>query len=446
MLDSDNIGRLLFKLSLPAFLGMFVNTLYNVVDTIFIGHYVGDDGIAALTLVFPVQMLALGIGQMTGMGGASLISRLIGGGDSPRAERALGNALFATVVFAGLIMITGLSGVDFWLRLLGSSDDVLPYARDYMTIILTGLAFMTISMTVSGLIRAEGNARVAMTGMIIGAVSNIILDAIFIIPLDMGIKGAALATVIAQLLSVIYLTSYYFTGRSFIKFHFKNLAIEWGILKDIMTIGVASLARTLVGSLSGIIVNRTAVAYGGDIALSAFGIMHRIMMFAIMPGIVTGQGLQPVLGFNYGAHRYDRALKAIKIAFIAATSMCTVVFAVLYFSPEPVIRIFSPDNELVSLSTYVAKRMFLFLYLIGFVMVASLVFQAIGKAVQSFITSIARSALFLIPLVLILPRFMEEEGVWLAFPLTDVLTFLLTLALFIPQVRELIKMNSSTKT
>ena len=216
VLDSDHVGHLLLKLSLPAFLGMFVNTLYNVVDTIFIGHYVGPLGIAGLSIVFPIQMLSIGMGQMTGMGGASVISRLIGAGNTPRAERALGNALMATVILSALIMITGLSGVDFWLRLIGASETVLPYARDYMTIVLIGFAFMTISMAENGLIRAEGNARVSMTGMIIGAVTNIILDAIFIIPLDMGIRGAAIATVIAQMISVVYLTGYYFTGKSFI--------------------------------------------------------------------------------------------------------------------------------------------------------------------------------------------------------------------------------------
>ncbi len=443
MLDDDRIGRLLLKLSLPAFFGMFVMTLYNVVDTIFIGHYVGPLGIAGLSIVFPLQMLSLGIGQLTGMGGASLISRLIGAHNIPRAERAVGNAITIAIVLSVIIMVAGLSNTDLWLRLMGSSEAILPYARDYMTIILIGVVFMTFAMSLNTLVRAEGNARVAMTGMIIGAVLNIILDAVFIIPLGMGIKGAALATVIAHLISVVYLMSYYFTGSSFLKIRSANLVLELNIVEAILAIGIASLARTIAGSLSAVLVNRMLVAYGGDYAVSAFGIIHRIMMFAIMPGIVIGQGLQPVLGFNYGAKRYDRALKSIKIAIAAATSCCVVVFMVLYFAPEPFFRIFTSDGELIALGSYAAKRVFLALYLIGLMIVGSLVFQSIGKAKQSFVTAISRPVLFLIPLIFLLPQFFQLDGIWLAFPIADVLTSILTLILLIPQIRTFRRMGVS---
>jgi len=442
ILDDDRIGRLLLKLSLPAFLGMFVMTLYNVVDTIFIGHYVGPLGIAGLSIVFPVQMLSMGIGQMIGMGAASLISRLIGANNVSRAEHALGNALTSVMALSAIIMIAGLVNTDFWLRLMGASETILPYARDYMTVILIGMFFQTAAMSLNGLIRAEGNARIPMTGMMIGAVSNIILDAVFIIPLGMGVKGAALATVIAQLISLVYFMSYYFTGRSFLKVHSGNLIIEWAILKAILAIGVASFARTVTGSISAILVNRMLVAYGGDYAVSAFGIVNRVMMFALMPGIVIGQGLQPILGFNYGAKRYDRALRVIKIAMVAATTCCLIVFIVLYFAPEPFIRIFTSDSELIALGSHAAKYVFLAMYLIGFIMVGSLVFQSVGKALQSFVTSISRAALFLIPLIFILPHFLQLDGVWLAFPIADGLTFILTLILLIPQIREFRKAKS----
>jgi len=437
VLDDDRIGHLLLKLSLPAFFGMATMTLYNVVDTIFVGRYVGPLGIAGLAIVFPVQMLSMGIGQMTGMGGASLISRLIGARNIPRAEHALGNALTATVVISVVVMLTGLANVDFWLRLIGSSETILPYARDYMSIILIGMLFMITAMTFNFLIRAEGNARVAMIGMVVGAGLNIMLDAIFIISLQMGIKGAALATVIAQLISVVYFMSYYFSKKSFLKIHSKNLIVDWNILRSILAIGIASFARTVATTLSAAFVNRTLVSYGGDVAVSSFGIIIRIVMFAVMPGIVIGQGLQPILGFNYGAKRYGRALRAIKIAIAVATACCIGVFLVLYFVPEPFIRIFTTDNELIALGSYAAKLMLLAIYLIGFIMVGSIIFQSIGKAVQSFVTAISRSVVFLIPLVLILPRFWQLDGVWLAFPITDALTFLLTLALLIPQIREL---------
>ncbi|MFC2005214.1 MATE family efflux transporter, partial [Chloroflexota bacterium] len=233
VLDDDRVGRLLVKLSLPAFFGMFVMTLYNVVDTIFIGRYVGPLGIAGLSIVFPLQMLSMGIGAMMGMGGASLISRLIGANNVSRAERALGNAIPPIIILSAIIMIAGLVNPDFWLRLMGASETILPYARDYMTIILIGTFFHTAAMALNFLIRAEGNAIIPMSGMIMGAVLNIIFDAVFIVLLDMGIRGAALATVLAQIISVGYFLGYYLSGKSFLKIRLKNLIIELDILKDI---------------------------------------------------------------------------------------------------------------------------------------------------------------------------------------------------------------------
>jgi putative MATE family efflux protein len=445
VLDDERVGRLLLKLSMPAFIGMFVMTLYNVVDTIFIGRYVGPLGIAGLSIVFPVQMLAMGIGQMVGMGGASFISRSIGANNVPRAERTLGNVVTSVITLSAILMITGLADADFWLGLMGATETILPYARDYMTIILVGMFFQTFAMTLNGVIRAEGNARIPMVGMIIGALLNIVLDAIFIIPLGMGIKGAALATVIAQLTAMSFLLSYYFSGNNYLKLYIKNLAIEWNIVREIFAIGIASFARTATTSLSGILVNRLLVFYGGAFAVSAFGVLHRMIMFAIMPGIVIGQGLQPVLGFNYGAKRYHLALKTIRIAMIAAATFSMIVFAVLYFSPEPFIGIFTTDVELIATSSYAAKRVFLLLFFIGPMMTGSLIFQSIGKAVQSFITSTSRTVLFLLPLIFILPNFWQLDGVWMAFPIADGCTFLLTLILLVPQIKELIRMSKSDK-
>jgi putative MATE family efflux protein len=435
ILDDDRIGQLLLKLALPAFMGMFVMTLYNVVDTIFIGHYVGPLGIAGLSIVFPVQMLAMGIGLMMGMGGASLISRLIGAGNNLRAEHALGNAITSTVVLSILVMIVGLSNPDLWLRLMGASETVLPYARDYMTIILMGNVFRAFAMSQNALIRAEGNARVPMTGMIMGAGLNIALDAIFIIPLGMGVKGAATATVIAQIITSIYFVRYYLSGKSFLRVHLQNMIIKWDILKAILAIGIASFARTTAQSLAVVFVNRTLVAYGGDLAISSYGLIHRVMMFAMMPGIVIGQGMQPILGFNYGAKRYDRALQVIRIAVIASTVYCSIAFFVLHFYPELFIRIFTTDSELIVLAAHAAKHIFFAVYLIGFIMVGSIIFQAIGKAPQAFVTAIGRPALFLLPLVLTLPHYWQLDGVWLAFPITDALTFILVLILLIPQIK-----------
>jgi Na+-driven multidrug efflux pump len=286
------------------------------------------------------------------------------------------------------------------------------------------------------LTRAEGNARVAMTGMIIGAASNIVLDAIFIIPLGMGVKGAALATVIAQALSVIYFLMYYWSGSSYLKLRLKNLIIDGGILRDIMAVGIASFAMTVTSSFSAILINRLFVSYGGDFAVSGFGIIHRVMMFAMMPGIVIGQGLQPIIGFNYGAKHYDRILRGLKIALTASTVCCLIGFLALYFFPGLFVRIFTDDSELIALSIHMAKRIFVTLVLIGAMMTGSIVFQAIGKAAKAFISSVSRPALFMIPAIYILSHLWQLEGLLLSFPITDALTFLLVYTLLIPEIRR----------
>ena len=442
VLDDDRIGRLLLKLAAPAFFGMFVMTLYNVVDTIFIGHFVGPLAIAALSIAFPLQILTMGIGMMVGLGGASLMSRLIGAGDTPRAERALGNGITADIVLALLVTVVILANLDFWLRLIGASDEVIPYARDYLSIIIGGTVTATFGMALVSFVRAEGNARVGMTGMILGAGLNIVLDAVFIIPLGWGVKGAALATVIAQVISLAYMLSYYLTGTSYLKIHTPNLKPELGILRSIFAIGIASFVRTVAGSLSAMFIIRTVVSYGGDFSLSAFGIIQRIMMFAFMPSMVIGQGLQPILGFNYGAGRFDRARRAITIAIVVATACSVLVFLVLFFIPQPIIGVFTGDASLVDLGTYAARRIFLALPLLGFLFVGSLVFQSIGRAAESFVTAIARPVAFLVPMVIVLPRFWRLDGVWFAFPIADTLTFLLTLVLIIPVIRGFKKAES----
>lgn len=441
MLATEGVGKLLWKLSLPAAVGAAVMTLYNIVDTIFIGQVVGPLGIAGLTIVFPIQMIGMGMGMMVGIGGASLASRSLGADDIDKAERTLGNAIFYTVAFGLLITIIGLANSTFWLRLVGASETILPHAKAYMDVILIGMVFRMFGMGVSHLIRAEGNARVAMMCMVIGFLLNIVLDAVFVMALRMGVQGAAIATVISELLTCLYVLHYYLFRNSTLKIRAKNILPDRRVTREIMTIGFGSLIRTAGASFVSIIVNRSLVAYGGDLAVASYGMVHRTMMFIFLPIMSVGQGLQPILGFSYGAKRIDRALRAIKLATIFATISSTVVFALLFFAPTLVLRIFTTDSSLISAGAYATQRVFFVAYLIGFQMVGSVVFQALGKAVPTFLTATARHILFLLPLVFILPRFMQLDGIWLSFPIADVLSFILTLALFIPQIRGLKRME-----
>jgi putative MATE family efflux protein len=436
VLETDHVGNLMVKLTVPLFFGTFVMAVYNVVDTIFIGHYVGPLGLAGLSVVFPLQMLAMGIGQMMGMGGASLMSRLLGSKDKAGAERALGNALAGGVVLSLVLTAIVVPSVGFWIKLIGASEHVAPYARDYLTITISGTVFNVSANALIFYVRAEGNTRVAMITMILAFGLNIVLDAVFMIPLGMGMKGAALAMVVSLAVATLYALSYYFTRSSYIGLHFRNFVPDLKILKLIFAIGIAQFSQIVSQSLAALFIIKMVATYGGDMALSAFGIIQRILYFAMMPGMVIGQGMQPVLGYNYGARRYNLALRSITLASIAATLINTLGFLVVYYFAEPIVRVFTNDVVLIEECTHVTRLVFLAMPVIGFYAVGSQAFLAIGKVMQSFIVAIVRPAVFLLPLVLILPRFLELDGVWLSFPASDGLTFLLVGVLMIPLLRQ----------
>ncbi len=437
IMDTEHVGKLLFQLATPAFFGMFVQTLYNVVNTIFIGHTAnGDLAIAGLSIVFPIQMFFMGVGMMVGMGGTSLISRSLGSRDNPRAERTLGNGITCIIIISLLLTAVILPNIDSLLRLIGASDEVLPFAHNYLQIIVYGSVFNLVGMALLNFVRAEGNARVAMIANILGAGLNILLDWVLIIHFDMSVTGAALGTVIAQVVVLIFLSYYYLARNSYVQFHLKNMRLDINILKAMFAIGISSFVQTAASSVSAMFLISRVAALGGDVYLGAFGIIQRVMMFATMPAMVTGQGVQPILGFNYGAKRYMLALKALRIAAIASTCFSVFAFAILYFIPGLVINIFSTDMALVDAGIHISHLVFWSMPLMGLVMVGSTSFMSIGKAVQAFTTAIARPALFLIPAVLVLPMFFGLNGVFLSFPTSDALTLILTAILIIPVIRE----------
>jgi len=435
-LANEPIKTLLWKLSLPAMAGMFVMTLYNVVDMIFVGRGVGALAIAGVSIVFPVQMFTMAIGQMIGIGTSSLISRSLGACDMKRAERALGNAIFLILVLGGTLTVVGLAKSTFFLHLFGATDDVFPYAKQYMDVILLSVVLHEFSMASNGIIRSEGNARVAMISMFIGALLNIALDPIFIFVLGMGVRGAAIATVIAQATTAVYILRYFLTGKSSLRIRVKNILLEWAVVRQIVAIGFAAFIRTAAASFIAVIINRMLGSYGGGISIAVFGVLHRMLMFAGMPCRSIAQGLQPILGFSYGARRYDRGIEVIRRSAIIATVFSVAIFLFLFFFPGPIMRIFSTDAALVSQGTYAIKLVFLAFWLVGFHIVGSTIFQAIGKAVPTFILSTSRQILFLIPLIFILPRFFGINGIWLSFPIADTLSFMVTLVMVIPQMRE----------
>lgn len=432
VLDTDRIGHLLFKLSMPVFFGMFVHSLYNVISAIFIGRYVGHLGMAALSIAFPLQMIGFGLGTMSGIGGMSLISRFLGAKENENAEKSLGNGITLAVILSCLAIIGLMPFLNFWLTIMGASENVLPYAREYMIYIIISMIFAIIGTSLMNYTRAEGNAKVSMVAMIAGAIIDIVLCYIFIVRMQMGVKGAGIATIIAQLFSMLYLLNYYRSGKNYLKIRMVNFTPDIKIMKEMIAIGSGAFIQMFASSLAAMILFKMAATYGGDYALGAFGIAQRILMFITMPGMVLSQGVQPILGFNYGARRFRLVIRSMNLALFWSLVFGTAGFLMVYFTPGPFIRIFTDDPELISMSIATNKHMFLALPLLGPLHIGTMIFQAIGKAKQAFITAFGRPVIFLIPSALLWTHLFKLKGVWLAFPSSDVLTFFLVAILMLP--------------
>ena len=435
ILADEKVGRLLVNLSTPAMVAMLVTALYNVVDTIYIGRGVGPMAIAGITIVFPIQMLVMAIAMMVGIGGASVISRALGAGDYEKANTTFGNVLLSIVIFGLSLAFLGNIFIDQLLALFGASDTILPYARDYARIILLGTVFFSFSMSSNNVVRSEGRAKVAMTTMLISAILNIILDPIFIFGFKWGIKGAAAATVISQIVTVLYLAYYFYSGKSSLTLHLRNLRLKSVIMREIVVVGSPSLVRQLSASVMIVVINNTLRVYGGDISIALFGIMHRMLMFVSMPLFGIAQGMQPIVGFNYGAKRYDKAKRVLALSIKATTIVSTVGAIFLISFSKIIISIFTKDPELIRMGVPAVRIFIMSLPVFGFQVVGSTLFQAIGKAREALFLTVSRQ-IFLIGLILVLPRLFKLTGVWMTFPLTDFVFFFVTLLLYLPQLRE----------
>jgi putative MATE family efflux protein len=437
MLGNEKVGRLLFRLSLPAMIGMMVQAFYNLVDAVFVGRGVGTLGIGGITVAFPIQMIIVAFAQTIGVGGASIISRRMGAGDRERAAYTFGNMALLSLVVSAAILVTGLVFMVPILKLFGATETLLPYAVEYFGVIILGTPLLTFAMSVNNAARAEGNAKVAMVTMLVGAGLNILLDPLFIFRFGMGVRGAAVATVISQGASALFLLLYFTSGRSEIRTGLSYLRLRWPIVKEIFAVGVSVFARAASGSIMVALVNNTLGRYGGDIAIAAFGVIFRIVHFVFMPLMGINQGLQPILGFNYGARRFGRVRHSFAIASISASVYATVCFLILMVMPGAVFGLFTRDRELISVGVTALRYMVLMLPLVGFQVVGSGMFQALGKALEALVLSLARQVLILIPLVILLPLLLGITGVWLSLPLSDALSFSLTLALAIAQMRKI---------
>ena len=433
--DSD-VGGLLWRLSIPATVGMAVMATYNIVDTIFIGRGVGTLGIAGLAICFPVQLVIMSLGHLVGMGSASIISRALGARDRERVHRALGNALTLILILSASIMVLGHGFLDGLLRLFGATEQILPYARAYMSTILWGAGFACYSMAHSNIIRAEGRATVAMTRMLIGAGVNMVLDPIFIFGLDMGIRGAAIATVIAQACSAAFIAAYLAGGRSSLSMRLGDMRLSFPIVRETVAVGASSFARMAAGSVVMVVLNRSLGHYGGNLAIAAYGVIHRLVQFAFMPLMGFAQALQPVAGFNYGAKRFQMVRHAMHVSGIRATVFAACTFVGFMVFARPLIGIFSRDQDLIRLAVPAMRTVVVAFPVLGIQTVGAALFQAFGRARPALFLSLARQMLFFIPLVLVLPTFLGLPGVFVAFPAADLLAGTIAIAMILREFRR----------
>jgi putative MATE family efflux protein len=443
ILADTDIGALLWRLSIPATVGMAVMATYNLVDAIFIGRGVGTLGIAGLAICFPVQLVTLAVGQLIGMGGASIISRALGAGDQARAHRAFGNVLVLTIILSATLTAGGLFFIDPLLRLFGASEEILPYARDYLSVILWGTAFRCYAMSHNNIIRSEGRAKVAMTTMLIGAGVNIVLDPILIFGLHMGMRGAALGTILAQACTTTFIAQYFLTGRSSLSMSVRDLRLAVGIVKETLAVGASSFGRMMAGSLTVIVLNHSLGYYGGNVAIAVYGILNRLLNFSFMPIMGFAQALQPVAGFNYGAQRYAMARQALRFSAVRSTWFGLGAFLVLMVFTRPAIMLFTNDPELIKLAVPSLRTIALAFPLLGLQMMGATMFLAFGRALQALFLTLSRQIIFLIPLVLTIPVILGVRGIFVAFPIADTLATTVTVLMLIHEFRRLGRMEAA---
>ncbi len=439
MLENEKIKSLLLKLSLPATIAMLVNALYNLVDAIFIGRSVGTLAIGGLSIALPIQMVVMAIALMIGVGAASAISRSLGAKDIEKADYVAGNSFLAIIVLSGITVILGYTFLEPLLRIFGATDSLLPFAKEYMSIIFMGTIFFSFTVASNNLVRAEGNAKTSMFIMLIGTGLNIILDYIFIMVFNYGVKGAAIATILSQFASFVYVMIYLYGGKSTLKVKLHHFRPDISILREIFTVGFSSFARNIVGSLVAIIINNSLRIYGGDIAISIYGVINRVIMFLFMPLFGVIQGMQPIAGFNYGAKKIDRVKEVVRLSIITITTLATIGTLVGLLFPDEIMNLFSKEPELAEQGSAVLRIVICMIPIIGVQIVGATLFQSLGKAIPALIVTLLRQIILLIPLVIILPLTLDNKllGVWLAFPISDLVSSVISAVLLKVEMRKI---------
>ncbi len=429
-LGTKPIGKLLWQYALPAIIAMTASSLYNMVDSVFIGHGVGALAISGLAITFPLMNLSAAFGAMVGVGASTILSVRLGQKDYSSANRILGNCLTLKIITGAAFMTVCLIWLGPILEFFGATANTLKYAKEYMEIILLGNIITHIYFGQNALLRSISKPKVAMYSTILTVVINSLLDPIFIYGLNWGIRGAAIATVISQCIGLLYQTRYFIQPDGIIRYQWGIYGLSNRVVKDILSVGMAPFLMNCCACLVVIFVNKGLLHYGGDLAVGAYGIVNRIGFIFAMIVMGLNQGMQPIAGYNYGAQLIKRLMSVYYRTMIYATIVCIVAFCVGVFLPEYSVRLFTHDDELIAIATPAMILYTCTFPVVGFQMVTTNFFQSIGMAKISIFLSLTRQLIFLLPGLILLPLAFGTYGIWYAIPLSDLLSAILTAIIF----------------
>lgn len=435
-LGSAPLGRLLWKYSLPAVIGTVVTALYNLIDSIVIGHAIGDPNvIAGIAVTFPVMTLSGALGMLIGAGAATRISIVLGQKDKPRAELILGNSVMLTLIIGVVYMTTFFIFLDPILRTFGASDATIPYARQFMQWIIPGMVLINLTFSYNNVMRATGYPRKAMTTNILGAVLNAILAPLFLFGFGWGIWGAALATDISMAITAFFVLSHFFNPRNELTFKPHTTRLRWPIVKSVIMIGMAPFLINLANAGINALMNNSLQHYGGDNAIAAIVAFNRYVTVFVMIVIGICQGMQPILGYNYGAGNYQRLFRTLTLAASAGFVVTTLGAILAQIAPASIAGMFMQDPAQIDAAVTCLRITTISFWIVGFQIVSTNFFQSLGMAGKAIFLSLTRQIIFMIPLIYILPPVYGLKGVWSAFPISDAVATLVTIAMLVWQIR-----------
>ena len=437
VLGAEKIGKLLMQYAIPAIIAMTASSLYNMVDSIFIGHGVGPLAIAGLAITFPLMNLAAAFGSLVGVGASTLVAIKLGQKDKESATHVLGNVVLLNAIIGLIFMTVALVFLNPILLFFGASPDTLPYAREYMEVILAGNLITHIYMGLIEVLRASGYPRKAMTATLMAVIVNCVLDALFILVFEWGIRGAALATIMAQVISLSWQLHHFFDKKSFLHFQRGIFGLKRHIVGGMLAIGLSPFLMNLCACFVVILINKSLKAHGGDLAIGAYGIVNRVVFLFIMIVMGFNQGMQPIAGYNFGARQFDRLIQVLKYTIFCGVTVTTIGFLSGQLFPRSIVYLFTTDAELIRIAVEGLRIVVIFFPVVGFQMVTSSFFQSIGMAKKAIFLSLTRQLLFLIPSLLILPNFFGTDGVWMSMPVADAIATIVAALMLRWQLKHL---------